>query len=255
MSRGRSWGSGVPSRGGSGLLRQARFRRTALGVALLGPVRRGKGMGRRGTAAQSSWRDGARNIGGALEVGRGFWTDCARLVRTRTGCRVSSRAARFPGISGRAPRFNGTSDEYADAGRDTAFRLVGSMTIAAWISAASFPVDDAVIVSTLEHIEDVGFGWQLDTTVDCGPRVIGFKLAGECGTLISRYGATALQPNAWYHVAAVYDAASRTHGRVLEREARRRRSRRDCRRPSSKLHEAPPHRQARRSDLDSNFQG
>jgi hypothetical protein len=31
-----------------------------------------------------------------------------------------------------------------------------------------------------------------------------------CGKLMARYGATPLLPNTWYHVAGVYDAASKT---------------------------------------------
>jgi VanZ family protein len=89
---------------------------------------------------------------------------------------------------------------------DSKFRIVGSMTLAAWINASSFPRDDAVVVSTLEHLEGIRQGWQLDTSIDRGPRVIGFKLTGSCGTTMARYGATPLQPNVWYHIAAVYDA-------------------------------------------------
>jgi hypothetical protein len=185
-------------------------RRRALGVALLGLFVVGR-----------TWADAGPplNSRGVTEPGtlEAYWRldeDSGRIARDSSGHGLDAEfprdPTRFPGISGRAPRFNGTSDVYADARRATAFRLIGSMTIAAWINAASFPVDDAVIVSTLEHIQDVGFGWQLDTTVDRGPQVIGFKLAGECGALMSRYGATPLQSNAWYHVAAVYDAASRT---------------------------------------------
>ena len=53
-------------------------------------------------------------------------------------------------------------------------------------------------------------GFQLDTTVDKGPRTIGFKLTNSSGGQMFRYGATTLQPNVWYHVAGVYDAAAQT---------------------------------------------
>ena len=81
---------------------------------------------------------------------------------------------------------------------------MGSMTIGAWINSTSFPIDDAAIVST-EHP-----GYQLDTTVDRGPRTIGFKLADPCGNAMARYGATELVRDTWYHVAGVYDADART---------------------------------------------
>jgi hypothetical protein len=76
---------------------------------------------------------------------------------------------------------------------------MGSLTISAWINSSSFPVDDAAIVSSLDP------GFQLDTTVDTGPRTIGFKLVDPCGEVVARYGATELTRNTWYHVAGVYD--------------------------------------------------
>jgi hypothetical protein len=114
--------------------------------------------------------------------------------------------SRVAGILGGAVQFNGSTDEI-DFGRSTALRLAGSMTISAWTKSSSFPVDDAAIVS---NHDAEGQGYQLDTTVDKGPRTIGFKLANECGQLMARYGATPLVVGTWYHVAGVYDARART---------------------------------------------
>ena len=61
------------------------------------------------------------------------------------------------------------------------------MTVSAWIKSTSYPVDDTAIVSS--HNTAVA-GYQLDTTIDKGPRTIGFKIADECGRLAVRYGAT-----------------------------------------------------------------
>ena len=119
--------------------------------------------------------------------------------------RFSSEPKRVEGIMGRAVVFDGAKD-YINFGRSTALRLSGSMTISAWVKPSSFPVDDAPIVSQLHG----GFGYQLDTTVDRGPRTIGFKLANACGDLMARYGASPLAVNAWYHLAGVYDAEERT---------------------------------------------
>src|SRR2546425_362217 len=80
------------------------------------------------------------------------------------------------------------------------------MTTSAWINSSSYPVDDAAIVSQLRADR----GYQLDTTIDQGPRTIGFKLSDACGELMARYGATPLTLNTWYHVAGVYDAAAQT---------------------------------------------
>lgn len=111
---------------------------------------------------------------------------------------------RVPGVMGSAVKLDGSSD-YIDFGHSTALRLVGSMTITAWINSTSYPVDDAAIVSS--HADA---GYQLDTTVDTGPRTIGFKLGDECGRLMARYGRTPLSVNTWYHVAGVYDAEAQT---------------------------------------------
>jgi hypothetical protein len=116
------------------------------------------------------------------------------------------------GVLGRAVKLDGAKD-YVDFGRSTALRLVGSMTISAWINSSSFPFDDAAIVSSHN-----GLGYQLDTTVDKGPRTIGFKLGNECGALMARYGATPLVVGRWYHVAGVYDADARTLDVYLDGE-------------------------------------
>jgi hypothetical protein len=118
--------------------------------------------------------------------------------------RFSREPMRVPGVRDGAVRLDGKRD-YVDFGHTPAFRIVGSMTISAWINSTSFPRDDAAIVSSHNPL-----GYQLDTTVDKGPRTIGFKLANECGGLMARYGATPLVVGTWYHVAGVYDAEART---------------------------------------------
>src|SRR5262249_45833487 len=83
----------------------------------------------------------------------------------------------------------------------------GSLTVSAWIKATSFPFDDAAVVSKRDNTEH---GFQLDTTVDRGPRTIGFKLSDASGNLFARYGATRLAANTWDYVTGVYDAVNRT---------------------------------------------
>jgi hypothetical protein len=114
---------------------------------------------------------------------------------------------RVAGKLGGAVEFNGVNSTL-EAGRNTAYRLSGSMTVSAWIRPSSFPVDDAAIVSNFQHIPpSIALGWQLDTTIDRGPRTIGFKLADACTNLMARYGATPLVANTWYHITAVFDAS------------------------------------------------
>jgi hypothetical protein len=110
-----------------------------------------------------------------------------------------------PGQFGSAILLNGS--QWVDLGSPVALRLTGSMTLSAWIRATGFPVDDAAIISTLT---DDGLGYQLDLTIDQGLRTIGFKLAGESGLSMARYGKTPIATDRWYHVAGVYDARSRT---------------------------------------------
>jgi len=105
---------------------------------------------------------------------------------------------------GAAVKFDGKTD-YIDFGHPTALRLTSSVTISAWIKSTSNPRDDAAIVSSYN-----GVGFQLDTTIDRGPRTIGFKLGSPCGLLMARYGKTPLALNTWYFVAGVYNAEAKT---------------------------------------------
>ena len=109
------------------------------------------------------------------------------------------------GVYGSALNLDGVND-YVALGNSTALQMTGSMTVSAWIYSTSFPSDDAAVVS--KRSGEIGF--QLDTTVDKGPRTIGFKLTNSSGGQMLRYGATTLQLNTWYHIAGVYNAAAQT---------------------------------------------
>jgi hypothetical protein len=113
-------------------------------------------------------------------------------------------AAREPGVAGSAIELAGRG--YVDFGKPLALRSTGSMTITAWTRSTAFPADDAAIVSSLHG----GFGYQLDTTIDTGPRTVGFKLTNECGDLMARYGKTVLDIDGWHHLAGVYDGDAKT---------------------------------------------
>ena len=145
---------------------------------------------------------------GTLEAEWRFDEDNGRIVLDSSGHNLNGvfhgRPRRVPGLMGGAVQFDDAKD-YIDFGHSTALRLTGSMTITAWIRSTSFPVDDAPIVSQLTNS-----GYQLDTTIDKGPRTIGFKLTNACSGLMARYGATPLVNGTWYHVAGVYDAQAKT---------------------------------------------
>lgn len=127
--------------------------------------------------------------------------------------RFRKEPKRGVGVTGAVVELDGARD-YIDFGHESAFRLVGSMTISAWIKPTAFPIDDAAIVSTFRLSgggrQPNDLGYQLDTTVDRGPRTIGFKLANACGELMARYGKTPLVVDTWYHIAGVYNAEART---------------------------------------------
>ena len=110
------------------------------------------------------------------------------------------------GRYGSAVQLDGTND-FVNLGNPIALQITGSMTVSAWVFATAFPFDDAAVVSKRNGTE---IGYQLDTTIDAGPRTIGFKLTGASGGAMFRYGATGLQINTWYHIAGVYDAATGT---------------------------------------------
>lgn len=145
---------------------------------------------------------------GVLEARWDFDSDQGTIVRDSSGrnphARFSTEPADAQGVSSPAAVFDGS--RYVEVGTATALRLMGSMTITAWINSAAFPGDDAAIVSQLSH----DLGYQLDTTVDRGSRTIGFKLTNAYGDLMIRYGRTPLVLNKWYHVAGVYDAQAKT---------------------------------------------
>jgi hypothetical protein len=132
-----------------------------------------------------------------------------RIVEDLSGSGVDGRFGNEPNrldtVIGRAVLFDGSKD-YVDIGSPTSLRLAGSMTVSAWIRSASYPVDDAAIVSSHSGTS----GYQLDTTIDSGPRTIGFKIANECGQVAARYGATPLLTDTWYHISGVYDSEART---------------------------------------------
>ena len=162
------------------------------------------------------WAEKAPAISTRGITSQGTLEACWKIDRIYDGVAIDSSGhginGQFSTESESVRGFNGTSvifdgkKEYIYIGRLTALRLAGSMTISAWINSSSFPYDDAAIVSQ-RHAK---FGYQLDTTIDTGPRTIGFKLSTSCGDLMARYGATPLVVGTWYHVAGVYDAPKHT---------------------------------------------
>ena len=110
------------------------------------------------------------------------------------------------GKYGNAVNLDGIND-YVNLGSPALLQMTGSMTVSGWVNAASFPVDDAAVVSKRSSGE---LGFQLDVTKDTGQRTIGFKLTNSSGGQMFRFGATTLQTNTWYHIAGVYDAATQS---------------------------------------------
>jgi chitodextrinase len=121
-----------------------------------------------------------------------------------TGTLMNGPTWNAAGRFGSAMAFDGR-DDHVTLRNPTGLQFTGSMTVGGWIYSSAYPVDDAAIVSKRGPT-----GYQLDTTIDTGPRVVGFKLTNSSGQKMARYGQTPLQLNTWYYVAGVYDAAAKT---------------------------------------------
>ena len=142
------------------------------------------------------------------------------------------------GHAGSAVQLDGTND-FVGLGNPAGLQLTGSMTVSAWINSSSFPADDAPIVSKRGSSE---VGYQLDTTIDRGPRTIGFKLTPSTGGQMFRYGADG---DADEHLVPRRRGLQREHegaARLPERAARRRRARRHGGRRSAELDLRREHR-------------
>ena len=108
------------------------------------------------------------------------------------------------GKYGSALSFNGTK-AYVDLLNPDALRLTGSMTLSAWVFPTTIPGDDGQIIAKSNN----SGGWQLKTTPDTGVRTFGIALSSG-KTPVQRYSKTVVTLNTWYHVAGVYNAASKT---------------------------------------------
>ncbi len=109
------------------------------------------------------------------------------------------------GKYGSALSFDGSSS-YIDLGNPAALGMTGSMTVSAWINAASNPPDDGIIVAK----SDGALGWQFKTSPDTGPETFGLAVSSSDGSLIQRYSTTVRSLNTWYYVAGVYNASAGT---------------------------------------------
>jgi VanZ family protein len=150
-----------------------------------------------------------RLASGVLEGHWTFETIDRGVVRDVSGhglrAAVVNSPVLVPGRRDSAVLLNGR--QWLDLGNPVSLRLTGSMTLSAWVRPQAFPSDDAAIISSLTDRE---LGYQLDLTIDQGPRTMSFKISDGASQLVARYGRTPIVTDRWYHVAGVYDAESRT---------------------------------------------
>jgi glucose/arabinose dehydrogenase len=109
------------------------------------------------------------------------------------------------GRYGGALSFDGASS-YVNLGNPSLLHLTGSLTLSAWVKAATNPVDDGQIIAKSGDVS----GWQLKTSPDTGVHTFGMAVSGGPGSYTARHSATVRSLDAWYYVAGVYDAASQT---------------------------------------------
>ena len=102
--------------------------------------------------------------------------------------------------------FDGSSS-YVDLGTPTAFQSTGTMSWSAWVYIAANTGTDGQIIAQSNDTA----GWQLKTTYDTGPLTFGVAVwSGTAGARTKRYSTTVPSLNTWYHVAAVYNAATQS---------------------------------------------
>lgn len=148
----------------------------------------------------------ASNLAAAYGMSEGSGATTADASGNGNTGTLSGQSWTTSGKYGNALLFS--SNGAVDLGNSTSLQITGSMTIEAWINPSAFPGNDSGVVSKRGPTGDLGY--QLDTTVDTGPRTIGFKLADPSGSSMIRYGSTTLVTGSWQHVAGVYDAATQT---------------------------------------------
>jgi hypothetical protein len=107
------------------------------------------------------------------------------------------------GKYGNALSFNGTSG-YVNLGNPAALAGTGSMTWTAWVYATGTPADDGHIIAKSNNAS----GWQFKTSPDTGPHTFAIAVSSGAG-FVQRYSMTVRVLNTWYHVAGVYNAATR----------------------------------------------
>ena len=109
-------------------------------------------------------------------------------------------ATKTSGTKGDALHFDGIS-QFVDAGN---FDVTGqAITLAAWIKADDFAINDARIISKATGILEQDHYWMLSTIESNGSKLrFRLKTEGQTTTLI---GTKNIPVGEWVHVAAVYD--------------------------------------------------
>ncbi|MEK7560853.1 MAG: LamG domain-containing protein [Patescibacteria group bacterium] len=150
----------------------------------------------------------------------GFWSFDGNAMGTTSALDTSVNAnhgwaingpKKVIGRIGQALEFDGVDGDgdFVGLANPTALQLTGSMTISAWTYLRTTPpVTDSQIVFKGNNGTDKAYG--LNYSVDNGPIQGRVQLSSTGSDSISRYSATTLALNSWYHVVGVYNAATLT---------------------------------------------
>ena len=144
-----------------------------------------------------------------LVAGYGFNEGAGAVTADASGNGLTGTLVSAPawvaGRNGTGLSFNGSST-YVDLGNPTALQFSGSMTLSAWVFETANVGDDGQIIAK----SDGGSGWQLKSTPDTGVRTFAVAVTDANGSPVQRYSRTVRALNTWYHVAGVFNAATRT---------------------------------------------
>ncbi|MCB9991475.1 MAG: DUF1566 domain-containing protein [Rhodospirillales bacterium] len=102
-------------------------------------------------------------------------------------------------------------DDYINAGNDASLNITGSITLASWVKAGSFPASNAYKQFIAKGYDGTNsqfqFGFQNDATTGNVPRLIVGTWDGSYHGILYDYSST-IVTGQWYHITGTFDGAT-----------------------------------------------